>query len=1138
MTELAASSRRARIEAICLGPVAIVVDGIPLDLRDDQRVTLAALIALGPSGGSKSQFYNQLFDGRAQRSGAQAAVMRVRRLRTKLTQAGAPPEVFYAGARFGVDNDYCEVDAWTFERQLSSGNQRDLVDALMRWREPYDDLPDDPHLVTIARAQLRNLYKASLARLGTEAEVASVQALLPAVLDAVAKDPVDERLAASAAITLYRLGRQTEALDVIRVCRSHLVDHFGLSTGPDLDKTELAILHHRLSDLVTLTGETANFEVPDPTRGPSTVTAGNRSWTTLNRRRAARTVIPEGGDRFIGRGALLDRLKTSLNKTASFDRSEPGRIHLLEGASGSGKTSVVAQVRNLLNPAIDFRYGSAPPRDRRPYGVLIQAVPEIAEQLEELTTTQSANVNQLSIYRSIHQRVVEALREAPTVVALDDMQWADPHSVGFLTHYVDVARPSTLSMVVAATHRQRESGSNSPWYDALPILQSAKGLEHHELEAFNLDELVELVELDHPAHSPISQRAFASRLAYLTLGVPLMAAVLSRDSGPNNIERLNLLAVSPEDRLTQHLASRVPDQQVEQMLSAAALFGLRFDAEKLAALTSTNVSEVEAILQRGAERHFCRRLGASSWRFDNHLTMNYFDSRLGFMRPILFARMAERSPTSDPQIVRYVIGATGEIAPKRAIELLRQASDDLESQQALPEAAEALEHLIQLLEASPPVDSLTGDNKLVSRGDNAIGSEVIDLLLRLSNCLCRTGALEAARVARGDAYRRARSVGDKRRMFEAAVAGLPVGEYAGGDADRLEMLRELFADETDHEIPGVAPAALLRWLLRQERLCGDVDRAVAGLSSIDPLWREHDAVAWQTIQLEILAIDETALARPAFDAAIDLAESIKSDVLRAEALAIAAIYALIEQRRSDFEETFTRALAEARRSGSIRVQWHLQLTEASVASAGFGGYSLSIDHPYRFGSKWHIPDAFEAWTVQMVMNRWLSNDLGSLASLIVEMDEPGLPMAGASHWGAAEALVMAAAGRLDEAGVLGNSVAQEIKDRPTGIWAPITAGLLVEVAQRVGDPSLAKTGAAVLAPRSGQALVLGMGAAYLGPVDRYLGVAAELDSTSTGLDYLESAVEQAASSGSNAWHKIAAQSLKQAQGEVPPFNTT
>jgi hypothetical protein len=82
------STRTHLTEATCLGQVELLIDGERLALGDDQRMTLATLVAVGPKGVSKGQFYSELFDGRPQRSGIQAAVMRIHRLRKKIEAAG------------------------------------------------------------------------------------------------------------------------------------------------------------------------------------------------------------------------------------------------------------------------------------------------------------------------------------------------------------------------------------------------------------------------------------------------------------------------------------------------------------------------------------------------------------------------------------------------------------------------------------------------------------------------------------------------------------------------------------------------------------------------------------------------------------------------------------------------------------------------------------------------------------------------------------------------------------------------------------------------------------------------------------------------------------------------------------------
>ncbi len=74
--------------------------------------------------------------------------------------------------------------------------------------------------------------------MGRHHEVASE---LHALVD---EQPLRERLIGQLMVSLYRSGRQTDALRAFSEARERLGDELGLEPGPELRALELAILNH------------------------------------------------------------------------------------------------------------------------------------------------------------------------------------------------------------------------------------------------------------------------------------------------------------------------------------------------------------------------------------------------------------------------------------------------------------------------------------------------------------------------------------------------------------------------------------------------------------------------------------------------------------------------------------------------------------------------------------------------------------------------------------------------------------------------------------------------------------------------------------------------------------------------------
>jgi predicted ATPase/DNA-binding SARP family transcriptional activator len=152
-----------------------------------------------------------------------------------------------------------QVDARRFERLVSQGERALAADdargaasaftnALELWRDrPYSDLA----YIGIVDGEIRRLEELHLAAVEGRAEALLQLGEGPelvAELTALVRDhPLSERLRSQLAVSLYRAGRQTEALQACRAGRRMLREELGLDASPELRETELAILRHDAS---------------------------------------------------------------------------------------------------------------------------------------------------------------------------------------------------------------------------------------------------------------------------------------------------------------------------------------------------------------------------------------------------------------------------------------------------------------------------------------------------------------------------------------------------------------------------------------------------------------------------------------------------------------------------------------------------------------------------------------------------------------------------------------------------------------------------------------------------------------------------------------------------------------------------
>ena len=240
-----------------LGPLAVRVDGVPVELRRGlPRALLTFLLLRRRTAVGVDVIADRLWAGQPPADPANAVHRVVSYLRRTLGPRGSDVLVTRApGYALLVDDE--AVDAHRFERLVGAGRDQvetattqsarrglDLLDAALGlWR-------DDP-LVDVASHEWA---AAPIAALG-EARVLALQSRVRALVvlgrhdDAVAaaravvaEHPLREDAHAELMLALYRSGRQSEALEAYRATQRLLAAELGLDPGPRLRDLERRIL--------------------------------------------------------------------------------------------------------------------------------------------------------------------------------------------------------------------------------------------------------------------------------------------------------------------------------------------------------------------------------------------------------------------------------------------------------------------------------------------------------------------------------------------------------------------------------------------------------------------------------------------------------------------------------------------------------------------------------------------------------------------------------------------------------------------------------------------------------------------------------------------------------------------------------
>jgi predicted ATPase/DNA-binding SARP family transcriptional activator len=309
-----------------LGPLEVRADGGPVALGGAKpRGLLAVLLLRANEPVSAERLAVALWGEDAPAGAVKTIQVYVSRLRRALGDANLLATM-PAGYRLRVRPG--ELDAERFERLAVEGHQaladgaperagRVLREALSLWRGPaLAEFAFD----AFAQAEIGRLEEerqaALEARVEADLAIGRHPELAGELQQLVALHPLRERLHGQLMLSLYRSGRQADALEVYRHARDVLVEQLGIEPGPELHALESAVLAHDPA-----------LDLARPARRAD--------------ERATAARIPAVPTPTIGREADLARLRGLLVEPA-------GRLVTVVGPGGVGKTRVALELTRAI----------------------------------------------------------------------------------------------------------------------------------------------------------------------------------------------------------------------------------------------------------------------------------------------------------------------------------------------------------------------------------------------------------------------------------------------------------------------------------------------------------------------------------------------------------------------------------------------------------------------------------------------------------------------------------------------------------------------------------------------------------------------------------------------------------------------
>ncbi|WP_435603532.1 BTAD domain-containing putative transcriptional regulator [Streptomyces sp. bgisy130] len=291
-------------------------------LEGPRQRTLLALLALH-SGMvvSTDRILAEVWDEDVPSHPANTIQAQISRLRALL----GSKRIATASGGYTLDVDREDVDVYRFEALVAAGRTAQksgepeaaaatLSEALALWRGPaLADVLD----MDFARTEAGRLDELRLialeSRIEADLAVGRHAEVIPELSALTEAHPLREHFFALLMTSLYRAGRQAEALRVFRKARAQLVDELGVDPSEELQQLEQRILIHDAG----LLGP-ASAPVPQATPAASRATGNLRTPLTS----------------FVGRHDLLGQVR-------QFIRS--WRLVTLTGAGGTGKTRLALE---------------------------------------------------------------------------------------------------------------------------------------------------------------------------------------------------------------------------------------------------------------------------------------------------------------------------------------------------------------------------------------------------------------------------------------------------------------------------------------------------------------------------------------------------------------------------------------------------------------------------------------------------------------------------------------------------------------------------------------------------------------------------------------------------------------------------
>jgi len=774
-----------------LGPVEVDRDGTPLDLgAPKQRAVLALLLLEAGRVVSVDRLIDAVWGDDHPPSalaGLQAYVSNLRRILRDDSTVASPIVRRMPGYLLDVRPEQIDLTLFLGDADRASAALREgkwavaveaAESALRRWRGPLVAEHSDEAWVRVVATGLEERRSAVVedlvtALLGT----GRVTAALTRAHRLYDAQPLRERACWLYLLALYRAGRTSEALDVLRKYTRVLDAELGLEPGPALRDLQSAILRQ---DPELLHWPDASPASPTPGVVTPAAPAGSPD-----------SVPPPGNERLVGRERELTEVEALLTDL----HAGAGRWLVITGPAGIGKTRLAEE--SVARWSGTVARANCPDDDGvPPWWPIRQLVRSLGGDPDVVLATPAdadADAARYAVYERIQALLAEVTSGAPLLAFVDDVQWADAMSLRFLIHLA--SNPDPRGLAVVLTVRDQATGSAGP---DLPRLLAAaarrSGTRQVSVPPLAPDEVAELVST---VSGDVVAESEARSLADRTGGNPFFVSEYARL--PKEERAAGELPLAVRSVLGRRLAGLGP--AVVEMLRAAAVIGDPLDLGLLRAVTRLDPDDLADRLDEAAdERIIVPAPSSGSYTFAHALLR---DEVLAGSSPVRLQRLHARAAAAlgaggpTERLVRraaHLVAAVPMVDAADAYEACRAAAADAEVRSQSDSAAQWWGAALGMFAALPPE----------ARSEEARD----EMLIAQVNALARAGrgqtVLDVVDAALLDAVRegRTRSAGRLAGTLLRTTGSWPWATYGADPGPLLARLagveRRLVTDPVAH----------------------------------------------------------------------------------------------------------------------------------------------------------------------------------------------------------------------------------------------------------------------------------------------------------------------------------------------------